>query len=141
MDHVVTLDSEAHEIENLLNGTKSMIIHCADFICNPYGMVNNGDMIYLVYNNTGEAVKAKAVVSSVYNSYKLTVPESFEMIIRNQDKLILPDELFYKYAGKKYIVLVGLKDVEKVDPFSMVRSDLTYANDWCPIHSSSVTAK
>lgn len=140
MDHLVTLDSGAKEIENLLEGTKSMIIHGADFICNPYGMVKKGDVLYLVEDNSCEKVKAKAVVSYVYNSFRLSVPESFEIIIRNQDKLVLPDNLFYKYAGKKYIVLIGLRDIEEVNPLSMVRSDLSYANEWVSEHSSSFSA-
>lgn len=140
MDHIVTLDSESHEIENLLNGTKSMIIHGADVKCNPYGVVKKGDILYLTDNKSFEKIKAKAVVSSVYNSYKLSIPESFEMIIRNQDKLVLPDDVFYKYAGKMYLVLIELKDIEKVNPFSMVRSDLSHANDWNPVHSTSNTA-
>jgi hypothetical protein len=141
MDHIVTLDSEAHEIENLLQGTKSMIIHGADEKCNPYGMVENGDVIYFVDSDDSTIVKAKAVVSSVYNSCCLSVEESFEMIIRNQDKLVLPDNLFYRWAGKKYLVLIKLRDIEKIRPFCMVRSDLLYANDWCPAPSPSLRAK
>jgi hypothetical protein len=47
------------------------------------------------------------------------------MIIRNQDKLVLPDKLFYKWAGKKYLVLIGVRDVEKLHPsHSIFKSSL-----------------
>lgn len=141
MDHIVSLDPAAHEIEDLLKGTKSMIIHGADKKCNPYGIVKKEDVLYFVEKDSDELVKAKAVVSSVYNSYTLSVPESYELIIRNQDKLVLPDDFFYRYAGKKYIVLIGLRDIEQVDPLSLVRSDLSYANHWEPVNSSSITSK
>jgi len=141
MDHIVTLDSEAHEIDNLLQGTKSMILHGADVKCNPYEMVTEGDTVYFAGSDDWDIIKAKAVVSSVFNSYSLSVPESFEMIIRNQDKLLLPDNLFYKYAGKKFLVLIGLRDVEKVNPLLMVRNDLLNANDWCPAQFTSISAK
>ncbi len=38
MDHIVTLDSEAKEIENLIKGGKSMIVHASDVKCIPYGI-------------------------------------------------------------------------------------------------------
>ncbi len=117
MDHIVTLDSGAKEIENLAQGTKSMIIYGSDSKSNPYGMVTEGDVLYFVYNDDCTVVKAKGIVSSVYNSYQLSAIESFEMIIRNQDKLALPDNLFYKWAGKKYLVLIGVRDVKEVQPF------------------------
>jgi hypothetical protein len=132
MNHIVTLDSGAKEIENLITGTKSMIIHGADVKRGPYGKVAEGDVLYFVTDDKSAEVKAKGLVSSVYNSYQLTEAESFELIIRNQDKLTLPDNLFYKWAGKKYLVLIGLRNVEEVQPFLIDRSNLLSEDGWCP---------
>ena len=133
MNHIVTLDSQANEIENLIHGTKSMIIHGADEKCIPYGIVEEGDVLYFVTSENHAKVKAKAVVSSVYNSYQLSETESYEMIIRNQDKLFLPDDLFYKWAGKKYLVLIGLRDVEEVQPFHIFRNSRSYKDAWVSV--------
>jgi len=130
MDHIVTLDSRSNEIENLIRGTKSMIIHGADVKCIPYGLVAGDDVLYFVADDGSGEVKAKGIVSSVYNSYRLSAAESFEMIIRNQDKLTLPDDLFYKWAGKKYLVLIGIRNVEAVQPFSIDRGVLSIADGW-----------
>jgi len=130
MNYLVTLDSEAKEIENLIKGTKSMIIHGANIKCIPYGIVAEGDILYLVNNDNCTEVKAKGVVSSVYNSYKLSVEESYEMIIRNQDKLYLPDDLFYRWAGKKYLVLIELRDVEEVQSFFINNSTELSSDGW-----------
>jgi hypothetical protein len=135
MDHIVTLNSEAHEIENLLQGTKSMIIHGSDVKCYPYGLVSEGDVLYFVSSNRSSEVKAKAVASSVYNSCLLSVEESFEMIIRNQDKLVLPDDLFYNYAGKKYLVLIGLSNIEKVKPFRINRITSKKKDEWYTVRA------
>jgi hypothetical protein len=132
MDHIVTLDYEAKEIESLAQGTKSMIIYGSDSTSNPYGMITEGDILYFVYCDDCTIVKAKGIVSSVYNSYQLSTIESFEMIIRNQDKLSLPDNLFYKWAGKKYLVLVGVRDVKEVQPFQVRMSKSLNAGEWCP---------
>ncbi len=115
MDYIVTLDAGANEIENLLSGTKSMIIRGADEKCIPYGIVHEGDILYFTYNNNCNSIRAKAIVSSVYNSCQLSEEESYEMIIRNQEKLSLPDDLFYKWAGKKYLILIGLKEVKEIE--------------------------
>jgi hypothetical protein len=130
MNYLVTLDSEAKEIENLIKGTKSMIIHGANIKCIPYGIVAEGDILYFVNNDNCTEVKAKGVVSSVYNSYRLSVEESYEMIIRNQDKLYLPDDLFYRWAGKKYLVLIELRDVEEVQSFFINNSTELSSDGW-----------
>lgn len=131
MNHIVTLDAGANEIGNLIRGIKSMIIQGADLKCVPYGIVEEGDILYFVNNDRQDEVKAKGVVSTVYNSYPLSVEESYEMIIRHQDKLILPDDLFYKWAGKKYLVLIWLRDVEEVRPFFINRNILSDNDEWC----------
>ncbi len=133
MNHIVALDSGAKEIENLLTGAKSMIIHGADVICSPYGRITEGDVLYFVTNDHRNEVKAKGLVSSVYDSHQLTEAESFELIIRNQDRLALPDDLFYKWAGKKFIVLIGLRSVTEVKPSLITRSNLLCEDDWCTL--------
>jgi len=135
MNHIVILDTRANEIENLLKGTKSMIIRGADVMNIPYGMVNEGDVLYFVNNNDCTEIKAKAVVSTVYNSFKLSVAESYELIIRNQDKLSLPDDLFYKWAGKKYLILIKTKNIEEVHPFNIEKIRFLNTDDWYPVEN------
>jgi hypothetical protein len=130
MNHFVVLDAGTNEIKDLVAGTKSMIIRGADVKCIPYNTVSEGDILYFVDNKDCTVVNAKGVVSSVYNSYPLTEEESYEMIIRNQDKLILPDYLFYRWAGKKYLVLIGLKDVREISPFSIKKNNVLISTGW-----------
>jgi len=130
MDHVVYLDAKAKELENLINGNKSMIIRGAKGRKPPYGKVNEGDVLYFINNNGEVEVKARGVVSSVFNSDKLSEEESFETIIRHQDKLQLPDIQFQKCAGKCYLVLIGLDNIEDVKPFSIDKSNFTNMDDW-----------
>jgi hypothetical protein len=117
MDHVVCLDAGAQELENLITGNKSMILRGADVKDLPYGSVNEGDTLYFI-SSAGEGdVRARCTVSSVYYSGRLTVEESFETIIRNQDKLQLPDKQFEKWAGKKYLVLIEIDNIHEIEPF------------------------
>ena len=73
MDHVVYLDVKANELENLISGEKSMIIRGAAGRKVPYGKVNAGDILYFIKNNAEGEIKARGVVSSVFNCQ--TVPK------------------------------------------------------------------
>lgn len=130
MDHVVYLEAKARELENLLNGKKTMIIRGATGRKLPYGRVNADDVLYLI-NNDGEGlIRAKTIVRSVLNSNKMTQDESIKLVRKNQDKLQLTDKQFKRWAGKRYIVLIEVKKVEKVSPFTIDRSNFGNMDDW-----------
>jgi hypothetical protein len=133
MDHVVFLDAKSKELENLVTGNKTMIIRGSDGKNLPYGLIKQGDILYFINNNGEGEVKARGVVSSVYNSEKLSVEESFKTIIDHQDKLQLPDIQFEQLAGKKFLVLIGLDKIEEVNPFNIDKNNLTYTADWIPV--------
>lgn len=133
MDHIVYLDAKSREIENLILGHKSMIIRGAQGRKLPHGRVNEGDTLYFVNNNCEGEIKARGVVSTVFCSDMLTKEESFETIIRNQDKLQLPDNQFEKIAGKRYLVLIGIDNIEKIAPLRFDRGSFTNMDDWLPV--------
>jgi hypothetical protein len=130
MDHVVFLDGHAKELENLIQGNKSMIMRGASGRKLPYGRVNEGDILYFVKNRRESEITARGVVSTVFTSGELSREESFETIIRNQDKLQLPDRQFEKYAGKRYLVLIGVNDIHRVAPFRISSCALEVNDDW-----------
>ena len=133
MDHVVCLDAGAKELENLINGNKSMIIRGSDERDLPYRSVNEGDILYFMCCIGYGEVKARGIVSSVYNSERLSVEASFETIIRNQDKLQLPDAQFERMAGKKYIVLIGIEEIEVIEPIRIDIARFTSQDDWLQV--------
>jgi hypothetical protein len=130
MDHVVYLDAKANELENLLNGKKTMVIRGATGRKLPYGRVNESDILYFINNNAEGEVKAKGIVSSVFNSEKMTEGESKTLIKKHQDKLQLTDKQFLKWAGKRYIVLIGLKDAKEIKSFAIDKSNYGNMDDW-----------
>ena len=91
MDHVVYLDAQAKELENLLSGSKTMIIRGATGRKIPHGRVNAGDMLYLINNNAEGKVRAKAKVKSAFHSEKMTKGESHALVKKNQPKLSLTE--------------------------------------------------
>jgi hypothetical protein len=133
MDHVVYLDAKASELENLIKGNKSMIIRGASGRKIPHGIVNEGDVLYFINNNGEGEVKAKGVVTSVLNSDKMSVEESFETIVRHQDRLQLPDKQFDRWAGKRYLVLIGLDRIHAIKPFRIDKRRFAHMDDWLPV--------
>ena len=135
MDHIVYLDGKSKEMENLLNGNKSMIIRGGSEKRLPYGKVKEGDVLYFISNPGGEQVEARGRVTSVFNSGELSVEESFETIIKNQDKLQLPDKQFDKIAGKKFLVLIGLSDIQEISPFPLEKNGISASVGWFPVEN------
>ncbi len=130
MDHVVYVDSKANELENLVSGKKTMIVRGATGRKLPYGRVNTGDILYFIKNNAEGEVKAKANVTKVINSEKMTPVESQSLLKKNQDKLQLTDTQFKKWAGKRYVVLIEVGSVQEVKSFAIDKSDFGNMDDW-----------
>jgi hypothetical protein len=137
MDHVVYLDWSSRELENLVKGNKSMIIRGASGRKLPYGRVNEGDVLYFINNNGEGEIKARGLVSSVLNTEKLSVEESFETVINHQDRLQLPDKQFEHIAGKRYLVLIGVTEIIPVQPFRIDKSSFPNTDDWIAVGSIS----
>ncbi len=72
MDHVVYVDANAKELEQLLSDAKRMIIRGATERKIPYDRVQPGDLLYLISNNAEGVVKAKAQVKQVVQLGKLS---------------------------------------------------------------------
>lgn len=135
MDHVVYVDAKANEMEKLLNGEKNMIIRGAAGRKLPYGRVDAGDFLYFINNNGEGQVKAKAVVSNVFNSEKMTKEESIALVEENQDKLNLTKKQFKRWSGKRYIVLIEVESVDAIEAFDIDKSDYGNMDDWLPVEN------
>lgn len=133
MDNIVYLDFKAKELENLKNGSKTMILRGAMGRKLPYGRVNKSDVLYFIENNGDGLVKAIAIVKSVYNSDKLTREESIKIVEDNQNKLILNLGLKKRFAGKRYLTLIEIEDFKILKHFKIDRSDYSNMDDWLPV--------
>lgn len=141
MDHVVYLDAKAKELENLIEGKKTMIIRGAAGRKLPYGRVSSGDNLYFINNNAEGNIRARCTVVSVINSEKLSEEESAEIIKKHQDKLQLTDKQFQRWAGKRYIVLIEVNAVEEIEPFGIDKSNYGNMDDWLPVEDINTVRK
>ena len=133
MDHVVYLDYKAKELDNLRKGIKSMIIRGAMGRKFPYGKVEIGDRLFFIENKGDGLIKAFAFVSNVFNSEQLTEEESLKMIEINQNKLLLDNGLLKRFGGKRYLVLISIKDFCETENFKIDRTSFGNMDDWLPV--------
>lgn len=133
MDHVVYVDTKACELEKLLAGEKTTIIRGATGRKLPYGRVQTQDCLYFIQNKGDGTVRACAQVSEVFNSEKLTEEQSGHLLETNQPKLNLTPEQLKRWAGKRYLVLIEVKDVQPIEPFAIDRSAYGNMDDWLPV--------
>ncbi len=133
MDHVVYLDTKAKEMEKLLEGSKKMIIRGAAGRKLPYGRVEAGDNLYFINNDAEGAVKLKGEVSLVFNSDKMDKETSENLVTKNQDKLLLTDKQFRRWAGRRWLILIEVKNLIEIGPFSIDKSDYGNMDDWLPV--------
>ena len=131
MDHIVYLDYKAKELENLKLGKKSMIVRGAMGRKVPYGRVAKNDTLYFVENKGDLLAKAKAEVEEVFFTSKLTREDSFSLIDKYQNRLLLNTALKKRYAGKRYLTLIKLKNFTAFEyPFSIDLSQISNMDDW-----------
>ena len=133
MDHVVYIDAKADEFSKIQDGTKTLIIRGAAGRKMPYGRVESGDVLYFIENDGSGLVKARGEVSSVLNSEKMTKEESVSMVESHQEYLQLTGAQVKRWAGKRYIVLIGIENVENLNPFQIDKSDYGNMDDWLPV--------
>jgi len=133
MDHVVYLDAKARELIKLLEEKKSMLIRGAAGRKLPYGRVKSGDTLYLVENDGSGLIKARAVVNFILNSEKMDQDESRDLVDQYQNRLSLTSAQIKRWAGKRYLVLIGISGIQSVDPFHFDKSEYGNMDDWLPV--------
>jgi hypothetical protein len=133
MDHVVYVDAKAKEMDRLLTGEKTIILRGAAGRKMPYGRVHPGDVLYLINNNSEGVVKACAAVTTVLNSEKMDRETSVALIESQQARLQLTPAQFKRWAGKRYLVLIGVEGVVPVEAFPIDRSAYGNMDDWLPV--------
>lgn len=75
----------------------------------------------------------------MFHSDKLTVEESGRIIEENMARLKLTEVQKKRWIGKRYLCLIGLKDVRETKSFSYVREK--NMDDWIIVENISDVAK
>ena len=128
-EHLVYLNSKAKELEKLLNKEKTMIIRgAAGRKCPLGGRAKVDDIIYFVETGGDLTISYKGVISNVVESEKMTPEESVKFVQNYEKELNLSKEQYDRWAGKKYLAVYEISNIESVDSFKYNREN--NMDDW-----------
>lgn len=132
MDHVAIL-RKGKILNNIVKGRKTIESRWYVNKISPWDKISKGDTVY--FKESGEPVTVKAYASKVLQ-FDL-INNDIGDIVRKYGKQIDPDSTkksfldWAKNLGKKrYVVLVFLKDVEKVEPFNINKKGYGISCAW-----------
>jgi hypothetical protein len=128
-DHVVYLDKKAKELQKMLDHQKTMIIRGAAGKKVPLGgRVKQGDILYFVETGSDLLIKHRALVKSVIETNKMTEEESIAFVQKYQKELMLAPHQITRWAGKKFLCLIEIHQLEQIEPFQYRRE--SNMDDW-----------
>lgn len=135
MDHLVSVDSEAKELDRLLEGHKTIIIRGFNEPVSPFGKVKEGDNLFFITTNRAGMVQGKAVVKNVLNSEILDEKGSIELINRHLMELMLTENQLNRCYGKPYIMLIRIMNVQRTSLFMLNENSIKSFSDWLIIEN------
>ena len=128
-EHLVYLNSEAKELNKLLNGEKKMIIRgAAGKKCPLGGRAKINDIVYFVETGGDMIVTHKGTISKVIESEKMTPSESQLFIEKYKNELNLSKEQYERWSGKKFLAVYEITDIIEIVPFKYNREN--NMDDW-----------
>lgn len=128
-EHLVYLNNKAKELEKLLNKQKTMIIRgAAGKKCPLGGRAKVNDNIYFVETGGDMIVTHKGIISKVIESEKMTPEESIDFIKKYEKELNLSKDQYDRWAGKKFLAVYEVSDLEEIKPFKYNREK--NMDDW-----------
>ena len=128
-EHLVYLNHKAKELEKLLNKEKTMIMRGAAGRKSPLGgRAKVGDAVYFVETGGDMTVTHRGVISEIVESEKMTPEESTDFVKKYEKELNLSKDQYDKWAGKKYLAVYEISDLEEIEPFKYDRAK--NMDDW-----------
>ena len=114
MVHLVYCNDKEKVLEQILDGTRTMLIRGAAGRKIPHSRVFEGENLYFIKKGTGQ-ITAKATVKSVHNCVKLSEEEITKTLAEHQHKLGLSEREKLRWH-KKCLCLVEFMDLVEIEP-------------------------
>ena len=128
-EHLVYLNGKAKELQKLQDGSKTMIMRGAAGKKSPLGgRAKAGDAVYFVETGGDFTVTHRGEIKKVVESEKMTPDESIVFIKKYEKELNLSKDQHDRWAGKKYLAVYEISDLEAIAPFKYNREN--NMDDW-----------
>lgn len=137
MDHVAIMKKSWGLLPKILNGKKKIESRWYSVKAAPWGRVKRGDVVY--FKNSGEPVTVRCEVEEVRSFEGLTPIKVWDTLEKfGHSDGIQPDGLdrFYRlFKGKKYCLLIFLKNPQKITPFNINKKGFGAMAAWLAVDS------
>lgn len=128
-EHLVYLNKEGKELQKLLAKEKSAIIRGAAGRKSPLGgRAKVGDRVYFVETGGDLLVTHRGVIEDVIETEKMTPEESKQFVEQHQSELNLSKKQMERWAGKKFLAIYRIAELEAIEPFTYQRGK--NMDDW-----------
>ena len=128
-EHLVYLNKEAKELEKLIHGDKTMIIRGPAGRKSPLGgRAKINDLVYFVETGGDLTITHRGIIANVIESEKMTKEESIDFVKRYEKELNLSKKQVDRWAGKKYLAVYEIAELEEITPFQYNREK--NMDDW-----------
>ncbi len=128
MEHVAILKSSWNLKEKILSGQKTIESRWYLHKSSPWNRIKTGETIY--FKNSGELITLKAEASSVLEFSKLTPLKVKEILNTYGEKIGVGSSFFELVKNKKYCILIFLKNVHAIKPFSISKKGFGNMAAW-----------
>lgn len=131
--HIAILSKKWKLLSKIISGDKTIESRWYLNKVAPWNKINAGDTVY--FKDSGEPITCIAKVSKVLQFKNLTNEVIFSILRKygNRIGLNIPTnetELSSFYKKKRYCVLIFLKDVKEIKPFSINKSGYGISSAW-----------
>lgn len=128
-EHLVYLNKERKELQKLLAGEKNAIIRGAAGRKSPLGgRAKVGDRVYFVETGGDLLVTHRGMIENVIETEKMTPEESQQFVEQHQSELNLSKKQMERWAGKKFLAIYRIAELEAIEPFTYQRGK--NMDDW-----------
>lgn len=128
-EHLVYLNKEGKELQKLLAGEKNAIIRGAAGRKSPLGgRAKVGDRVYFVETGGDLLVTHRGMIENVIQTEKMTPEESQQFVEQHQSELNLSKKQMERWAGKKFLAIYRIAELEAIEPFTYQRGK--NMDDW-----------
>ena len=108
------LDKDSNEVENILNHTKDVIIRAANIKKYPYQMIDKGDTLYVLQNDSKSLVYGSVIIKeAIFNEYPIR-EERVALMNKYQDRAKLSKKKTDYILARKYISVFIVDKVQKL---------------------------
>lgn len=124
MDHVAIMKASWGMTEKIARGEKTIESRWFKMKARPWDRVNPGDMIY--FKDTGKPVTVRAIVEEVRQAKDA---DGASIIREFGDQICLQKAP----TGKSFVILIFLKDPERVPPFQINKQGFGSMAAWLTV--------